>query len=223
LSAPRSWDGKALSPRTRPRLTDRSGRPLAENQNRHQEKFPVIGFVKDPTGVAALCLGKREGKELVYLGKVGTGWSRTVSSKIRKHLDTVVSPKSKLTKQVKKPRATWVDPVFSADIDPGYHVRRLTPAKLVQRTEQKGTISSWPCFCFMTEPLLVLIEDSLQIAWDYLDGIGELADQQQTAEFLLKNIQSQMLRGERRSLMLSNRAIESYRKQPNDPQLVRWG
>ncbi|MET3843911.1 hypothetical protein [Bradyrhizobium sp. OAE829] len=35
-------------------------------------KFPVIGFVKDdPTEVAALYLGKREGKELVYMGKVG--------------------------------------------------------------------------------------------------------------------------------------------------------
>lgn len=50
-------------------------------------KFPVVGFVKDPTGVAALYLGKREGKELVYMGKVGTGWSRTVSSQIRKQLD----------------------------------------------------------------------------------------------------------------------------------------
>jgi bifunctional non-homologous end joining protein LigD len=28
-----------------------------------------------------------------------------------------VSPKSKLTKQVKKPKATWVDPVFMADIE----------------------------------------------------------------------------------------------------------
>jgi bifunctional non-homologous end joining protein LigD len=55
-------------------------------------KFPVIGFVKDPTGVAALYLGKKQGKELVYMGKVGTGWSRTVSSQIRKQLDTVVSP-----------------------------------------------------------------------------------------------------------------------------------
>ena len=35
--------------------------------------FPAIGFVKDPTGVAALYLGKREGKGLVYMGKVGTG------------------------------------------------------------------------------------------------------------------------------------------------------
>ena len=35
-------------------------------------KFPVVGFIKDPTGVAALYLGQQEGKELVYMGKVGT-------------------------------------------------------------------------------------------------------------------------------------------------------
>jgi bifunctional non-homologous end joining protein LigD len=56
-------------------------------------KFPVIGFVKDPTGVAALYLGKREGKDLVYMGKVGTGWSRTVSSQIRKQLRHGGQPK----------------------------------------------------------------------------------------------------------------------------------
>jgi bifunctional non-homologous end joining protein LigD len=80
-------------------------------------KFPVIGFVKDPTGVAALYLGKREGKNLVYMGKVGTGWSRTVSSQIRKQLDTVVSPKSKLTKPIRKPKATWVEPAFTAEVE----------------------------------------------------------------------------------------------------------
>jgi bifunctional non-homologous end joining protein LigD len=51
------------------------------------------------------------------MGKVGTGWSRTVSSQIRKQLDTVMSLKSKLTKQVKKPKATWVEPKFYADIE----------------------------------------------------------------------------------------------------------
>jgi bifunctional non-homologous end joining protein LigD len=48
--------------------------------------------VKDPTGVAALYLGKKERKDLVYIGKVGTGWSRTVSSQIRKQLDTSRQP-----------------------------------------------------------------------------------------------------------------------------------
>jgi len=40
-------------------------------------KFSIVGFVRDPTGVAALHLARQEGKDLVYSGKVGTGWSRT--------------------------------------------------------------------------------------------------------------------------------------------------
>src|SRR6267142_2346500 len=99
-----------------------------------REKFPVIGFVKDPTGVAALYLGKREGKELVYMGKVGTGWSRTVSSRIRKQLDTVVSPKSKLTKPIKKPNATWVEPTFVADVE----YRDITSEGLLRASSFKG-------------------------------------------------------------------------------------
>jgi bifunctional non-homologous end joining protein LigD len=34
-------------------------------------KFPVIGFIKDPTGVAALYLGKQEGKDLSTWGRWG--------------------------------------------------------------------------------------------------------------------------------------------------------
>ncbi|MET4512562.1 non-homologous end-joining DNA ligase [Bradyrhizobium sp. I1.7.5] len=97
-------------------------------------KFPVVGFVKDPTGVAALYLGKKEGKELVYMGKVGTGWDRTTSGKIRKALDTVVSPKSKLSKQLKKPKATWVDPVFTAEIE----YRDITSDGLLRASSFKG-------------------------------------------------------------------------------------
>ncbi|WP_247393069.1 hypothetical protein [Bradyrhizobium sp. 35] len=43
-------------------------------------------------------LGKKEGEELVYMGKIGTGWDRTTSGKIRKALDTVVRRRAKLTK-----------------------------------------------------------------------------------------------------------------------------
>jgi bifunctional non-homologous end joining protein LigD len=97
-------------------------------------KFPVIGFVKDPTGVAALYLGKREGKDLVYMGKVGTGWSRTVSSQIRKQLDAVVSPKSKLTTPIKKPKATWVEPSFVADVE----YRDITSEGQLRQSSFKG-------------------------------------------------------------------------------------
>ncbi len=100
----------------------------------HKGKFPVVGFVKDPTGVAALYLGKREGNDLVYMGKVGTGWSRTVSSQIRKQLDSVVSPKSKLTKPIRKPKATWVEPTFYADVE----YRDITSEGLLRASSFKG-------------------------------------------------------------------------------------
>jgi bifunctional non-homologous end joining protein LigD len=84
--------------------------------------------------VAALCLGKQQGEDLVYMSKVGTGWSRTVSSQIRKQLDTVVSPKSKLSKPLKKPKATWVEPVFSAEIE----YRDITSEGLLRASSFKG-------------------------------------------------------------------------------------
>lgn len=97
-------------------------------------KFPVVGFIKDPSGVAALYLGKQEGKELVYMGKVGTGWNRTTSSRIRQALDGVVSPKSKLSKPLRKPKATWVEPVFTAEIE----YRDITSEGLLRASSFKG-------------------------------------------------------------------------------------
>ena len=97
-------------------------------------KFPVVGFVKNPTGVAALYLGKREGNKLVYLGKVGTGWSRSTSSQIRKQLDTVISSKSKLSRPVRKPKAVWVEPSFTAEIE----YRDITSEGLLRQSSFKG-------------------------------------------------------------------------------------
>ena len=64
----------------------------------------------------------------------------------------------------------------------------------------------------MTEPLPTLVENSLQIAWDFLDASGEIEDPQQTAEVLLGTIKTLLLGGENRRLMLSNRAIDAFRQ-----------
>ena len=64
----------------------------------------------------------------------------------------------------------------------------------------------------MTEPLPTLVENSLQIAWDFLDASGEIEDPQHTAEVLLGAIKTLLLRGENRRLMLSNRAIDAFRQ-----------
>jgi len=97
-------------------------------------KFPVVGFVKDPTGVAALHLAKKVGLELTYVGKVGTGWSRTVSSRIRKQLETAVSSKSKLTKPIRVPNTTWVEPKFVAEVE----YRDITADGLLRASSFKG-------------------------------------------------------------------------------------
>lgn len=73
--------------------------------------------MKDPGGIAALYLGKREGKTLTYVGKVGTGFSRAVSADLRRKLDALVTPKTKLSGKVSKPKATWVDPKLIAEVE----------------------------------------------------------------------------------------------------------
>ena len=97
-------------------------------------KFPVVGFVKDATGVAALHLGRQQGKDLVYAGKVGTGWSRTVSGQIRKTLDTVVTTTSKLTRPIRDAKAIWVEPKFLADVE----YRDMTTDGLLRAASFKG-------------------------------------------------------------------------------------
>jgi bifunctional non-homologous end joining protein LigD len=99
--------------------------------SRHESS---LNATSDSRSVAALYLGKKEGKDLVYMGKVGTGWSQTVSSQIRKQLDTVVSPKSKLTKPIRKPKATWVEPTFVADVE----YRDITSEGLLRASSFKG-------------------------------------------------------------------------------------
>src|SRR5262245_32406491 len=68
--------------------------------------FDRATFLKSLTGISALHLAKRDGNDLVYAGKVGTGWSRTMSSEIRKKLDMVVSGESNLTKPIRDPKTT---------------------------------------------------------------------------------------------------------------------
>jgi hypothetical protein len=63
----------------------------------------------------------------------------------------------------------------------------------------------------MSEPLLLVVENSLQIAWDFLIGSGEIQDHQRAAEILLDSIRTRALRGEHRTLMLANSAIDAYR------------
>jgi hypothetical protein len=75
----------------------------------------------------------------------------------------------------------------------------------------------------MTEPLPVLIDSSIEIAWDYLNRTGELGDAMVAGRFLSDTIELMVRRGERRRLMLANKAIAAYqqfRRQPSVPSVL---
>jgi bifunctional non-homologous end joining protein LigD len=121
------WEG-TVSKSSQPYRSDRYDARL-KIKTVMKGKFPVIGFVEDPTeGRRTLRRKKKAG--LVYMGKVGTGWSRPVSSQIRKPLDTVVIPKSKLTNPKTQGGLDRTEFLRRKRV-PGHHVGGVAPGKFV--------------------------------------------------------------------------------------------
>ena len=60
---------------------------------------------------------------------------------------------------------------------------------------------------------LSALEGSFDIAWSFLKKSGELRGAVESANIIMDSIEQQLRAGERRKLMLANRAISSYREQ----------
>jgi len=56
------------------------------------------------------------------------------------------------------------------------------------------------------------MEESLQIAWDYLERTGEIEDNWIAGRYLGDTIELMIRQGQRSRLVLSNRAITAYLK-----------
>ena len=74
----------------------------------------------------------------------------------------------------------------------------------------------------MSISLSQLLEESFQIAWEYLDRTGELGDGVIASRFLSDTIEAMIRRGQRSRLALSNRAIAAYQRFriPEKPYVV---
>jgi hypothetical protein len=64
----------------------------------------------------------------------------------------------------------------------------------------------------MVVSLSQLLEDSFQIAWEYLERTGELGDDAEASRFLSDTIENMIRRGQRNRLALSNRSISAYQR-----------
>jgi len=64
----------------------------------------------------------------------------------------------------------------------------------------------------MSEPLPILKEKAIQIAWDYLEKTGQIDDPEIASWLLLDTVEHLVRCGERRRLALSNGAIAAYER-----------
>lgn len=55
------------------------------------------------------------------------------------------------------------------------------------------------------------MEQSVLIAWDYLERTGDLGDPAEAGQFLMDHVEREINKGTLQTLLLSNRAITSYR------------
>ena len=85
------------------------------------ETFPIVAFVEKlgakPRKIASLYIGRHADGKLLYAGKVRSGYTESLAREVRERLDPFILKKSPLTVPVKKPKATWVQPVVHAEVE----------------------------------------------------------------------------------------------------------
>jgi bifunctional non-homologous end joining protein LigD len=87
------------------------------------DNFPIVAFVEKlgalPRKIASLYLGRYDGDRLVYAGKARSGYTEAVAREVRERLDPLITRRSPLAVPIKKPKATWVEPIVQAEIEYG--------------------------------------------------------------------------------------------------------
>jgi len=80
--------------------------------------FSVVGYAPERGGlVAALYLAQRHGRELEFVGKVGTGWSMKQSAELRTRPEALEVDRPAIDVPGKRPTAIWVKPVVKCEVE----------------------------------------------------------------------------------------------------------
>lgn len=85
---------------------------------RKRDTFWVVGFIPAPAGaVSAIYVARRLDGEVVYAGKAATGFTGEAARELRRRLDPLRRKTSPLTRSIRKPKATWVEPELPVDLE----------------------------------------------------------------------------------------------------------
>ena len=102
-----------------------------------REVLTIVGFVPAAgNSIAALYLARRKGKQLVYAGKVGTGFSHKSACELRRMLDPLAIERPAVSVPLRRPKAIWVEPKLFAKIEQ----RGVTAEGLLRHASFKGVL-----------------------------------------------------------------------------------
>ena len=100
-------------------------------------RFEVIGF---KSGATSLYLAKREGKDLVYVGKAGTGFTTTMILELARLLKPITLDKMPLAKKPDRKNKIdhWAAPKYWAEVE----YRDITTDGLLRHVTFRGLYST---------------------------------------------------------------------------------
>jgi len=82
-----------------------------------RERFVIVGFApEDGGGLAKLRLARRDGDALIYVGRVGTGWSRKSAVEIRRAQTLLARPTCPLARPIMRADTMWIKPRYEAEV-----------------------------------------------------------------------------------------------------------
>jgi len=84
---------------------------------RQRETLPIVGYALKESRFDGLILGRREGSELIYAGKVDHGFSRDDERDVKQRLGPLVQKAQAFSRKIKKPNAVWVKPDLLAEVE----------------------------------------------------------------------------------------------------------
>ena len=104
---------------------------------RSDRALEVIGY---KSGATSLYVAKREGKELLYLGKAGTGFTNSMVLELARLMKPITLTKSPLSKPPDRKNKIdhWVAPKYWAEVE----YRDVTTDGLLRHTTFRGLYAS---------------------------------------------------------------------------------
>jgi bifunctional non-homologous end joining protein LigD len=84
---------------------------------RQRETLQIVGYALKENHFDGLYLGRQEGDQLLYAGKVDHGFSRDSAMDVRKRLTPLVQRTQAFSQKIKKPQAVWVKPSLLAEVE----------------------------------------------------------------------------------------------------------